>query len=98
MWGLPISAPAVDPNNHAFVYQRWQRGVMMYDAGCHCTQGILLADYLKSILTGANLPADLFQKAQGSVTFEQYDAARPRWVRDPARLLGADLTNAFQPG
>ena len=29
---------------------------MHYDAGCKCTQGLLLADYLKSILTLRNLP------------------------------------------
>ncbi|MGI8916714.1 MAG: Kelch repeat-containing protein [Chloroflexota bacterium] len=28
VWGVPISAPAYDPSNHAFVYQRFQRGIM----------------------------------------------------------------------
>ena len=37
---------------------------MHYDKGCNCTQGLLLADYLKSILTGQNLPADLDAQVQ----------------------------------
>jgi hypothetical protein len=59
IWGAPTSKPAVDPNNHNFIYQRFQRGIMHYDSTCNCTQGLLLADYLKSILTGQNLPPDL---------------------------------------
>ena len=42
------ATPAYDPSNHNFIYQRFQRGIMHYDAGCGCTQGLLLADYLKS--------------------------------------------------
>ena len=37
LWGLPTSKPAYDPNNHEFIYQRFQRGVMHYDRGCRCT-------------------------------------------------------------
>lgn len=88
MWGIPTSQPMVDPNNHNFVYLRWQRGIMMYDASCHCTQGVLLGDYLKSILTGQNLPADLSQEAQYSSLFKQYD---------PSALPNTGLTNAFNP-
>lgn len=97
MWGVPTSQPAFDPHNHGFVYLRWQRGIMMYDASCDCTQGILLADYLKSILTGQNLPNDLRQEAQGSPFFQQYDPTIPGWVRDRGTLPGTDLTNAFVP-
>jgi hypothetical protein len=59
IWGVPTSQPAADPKNHHFVYLRFQRGIMHYDAGCQCTQGILLADTFKSVLTGKNLPADV---------------------------------------
>ncbi len=38
---------------------RFQRGVMMYDASSHATQGMLLADYFKDILTGTHVPPDL---------------------------------------
>jgi len=98
MWGVPTSNPAADPNNANFIYQRWQRGIMHYDAGCNCTQAILLADYLKAILTGQNLPADVDQQAQGSPFYKQYDSTKPAWVRDPGLLPNTDLTNAFAPG
>ncbi len=66
LWGLPTSKPAIDPNNHEFIYQRFQRGVMHYDRGCKCTQGLLLADYFKALLTGERLPQDLAVQAAGS--------------------------------
>jgi polysaccharide biosynthesis protein PslG len=66
LWGLPTSAPAVDPNNHDFIYQRFQRGVMHYDKGCGCTQALLLTDYLKGLLTGDLLPDDLAAEAASS--------------------------------
>jgi hypothetical protein len=66
LWGLPTSKPAYDPNNHEFIYQRFQRGVMHYDRGCRCTQGLLLTDYLKGVLTGEHLPDDLAAQAAGS--------------------------------
>jgi polysaccharide biosynthesis protein PslG len=66
LWGLPTSAPAQDPNNHDFIYQRFQRGVMHYDKGCSCTQALLLTDYLKGLLTGDLLPDDLAAQAANS--------------------------------
>jgi hypothetical protein len=97
MWGIPTSTPAFDPNNHAFVYLRFQRGIMHFDARCNCTQGILLADYLKSILTGQNLPPDLALEAQNSPFSKQYDPSQPGWVHNPTLLPNTDLTNAFGP-
>jgi hypothetical protein len=97
MWGAPTSRPAYDPNNHQFVYQRFQRGIMHYDAGCSCTQGILLADYFKSILIGANLPPDLLAAARTSPYFGQYNASQPGWLARPDDLPGTDLTRAFEP-
>lgn len=98
LWGLPTSAPAYDPNNHNFVYQRFQRGIMHYDAGCSCTQGILLADYLKAILLNRDVPDDLAAEAAVSTLLGQYDPRAPRWVGRPGSLAGTDLTNAFEPG
>jgi hypothetical protein len=98
MWGVPISNPAADPNNANFVYQRWQRGIMHYRVECNCTEAILLADYLKSILTGQNLPSDLDQQSQGSRFYKQYDSTKSGWVRDPNLLPNTDMTNAFTPG
>src|SRR5262249_195321 len=100
-WGAPTSAPAYDPANHKFIYQRFQRSIMHYDADCACTQGLLLADYFKSILTGDNLPPDLEQQAQGTRYFKQYDPTRPLSIARPSELPGSDLTDAFtqqQPG
>jgi hypothetical protein len=79
IWGAPISSPAYDPSNNSFIYQRFQRGIMHYAAG-QGTRGILLADYLKSILLGpdqarqkgANLPPDLDAQAKGSAKYAQY--------------------------
>src|SRR5581483_5971404 len=101
LWGAPTSAPAADPANPGFVYQRFQRGIMHYDQACGCTQGILLADYFKAILTGQNLPVDLAQESAGSIFSGQYDPASPGSLARPAELPGTDMTNAFvqdQPG
>ena len=46
LWGLPTSLPARDPNNGNFVYQRFQRGIMHFDATTGVTQGLLLGNYL----------------------------------------------------
>jgi N-acetylmuramoyl-L-alanine amidase len=97
IWGLPTSKPTPDPNNANFVYQRFQRGVMHYDAACKCTQGLLLADYLKSVLTLRNLPPDLAEQAQRSPFYAQIDPGQPLWLRRPGALPGSDLTDAFLP-
>jgi hypothetical protein len=98
MWGVPTSGPAYDPNNRNFIYQRFQRGIMHYDVGCNCTQGILLADYLKAILTGQNLPGDVDEQARSTPFYKQYDATKAGWVRDAALLPNTDMTNAFTQG
>jgi len=95
IWGVPTSQPAQDPNNGGFIYQRFQRGIMHYDASCRCTQGLLLADYFKALLTGENLPSDLEAQAQGSPFLRQFAADRPAGLRQPNVLSGTDLTNAF---
>lgn len=72
MWGLPTSMPAVDPNNHNFVYQRFQRGVMMYDASNGTTNGVLFGQYLKDIMIGCTKPADLCGIATGNPLWDLY--------------------------
>ncbi|HEV8633212.1 MAG TPA: hypothetical protein VG370_03070 [Chloroflexota bacterium] len=96
IWGVPTSRPARDPNNRDFIYQRFQRGIMHYDAACVCTNGILLADYLKAILTGRNLPPDLAQQAAGSPFLRQYNPSTSRWLDRPDQMAGTDLTMAFE--
>lgn len=98
LWGLPTSAPAYDPRNHSFVYQRFQRGIMHYDATCHCTQGILLADYLKALLLNQNVPSDLAGEAATSPFLGQYAPTAFRWLARPELLPGTDLTQAFEAG
>ena len=96
--GLPTSKPAYDPANHNFVYQRFQRGILHYDATTGATQGLLLADYLKSIMTGEGLPPDLDQEARGSRFYRQYDRTQPDYLSRPGELPGTNLSGAFDPG
>jgi streptogramin lyase len=96
LWGVPTSKPSYDPNNHNFVYLRFQRGIMHYDASNGATQGLLLADYLKSMITGVNLPTDLDQQSSGSQFYHQYNPSKPSWVDRPDQLPATDLTFAFE--
>ena len=89
LWGLPTSKPVQDPSNHEFWYQRFQRGVMHYDRGCRCTQGLLLADYLKALLTGERLPDDLAAQAATSPLL--------RAATNPNPAPGTNYLNAFAP-
>jgi hypothetical protein len=98
VWGAPTSRPAADPNNPGFIYQRFQRGIMHFDAATGRTQGTLLADYLKAILGGTDLPPDLRQQARDSRLFGQYCPGVAGWLCRPDDLLGTDLTFAFEPG
>ncbi|MCL4543541.1 MAG: hypothetical protein M1118_02910 [Chloroflexi bacterium] len=97
VWGIPVSEPAYDPANHSFVYLRWQRGVMMYDASCGCTEGMLFGQYLKEIMMDQNLPPDLQQEAAGSPYLAQYDPSQPDWIAHPAELPETNLISAFVP-
>jgi polysaccharide biosynthesis protein PslG len=95
IWGAPTSHPARDPSNNNFIYQRFQRGIMHYDKGCGCTQGLLLADYLKSVITGQNLPPDLTAQVQTSKYYKQYSPGQLLSLARPSDLPATDLTNAF---
>lgn len=97
LWGVPRSRPRFDPANRNFIYLRYQRGIMHYDESCRCTQGLLLADYLKSIITGSNLPPDLEEQARGSRFYLQYDNRQPLGIRRPADLPGTNLKDGFEP-
>ena len=98
IWGLPTSNPAADPNNGGFVYQRWQRGIMHFRAEGPVTEGILVGDYFKSVITGKNLPPDLAADMQGSRYLGQYSPGSPGWTARPAELPSTDMTGAFEPG
>jgi N-acetylmuramoyl-L-alanine amidase len=96
IWGLPTSKPAHDPNNPGFIYQRFQRGIMHYDKGCGCTQGLLLADYIKALMTGRNLPSDLADQAKASKLTNQFKPGAPQSLARPGDLPASDLSNAFR--
>jgi hypothetical protein len=98
IWGAPISRPSRDPGNANFVYQRFQRGVMHFDATTGRTQALLLADYLKAILRAKDLPADLASAARTSKFFAQYCPDKAHWLCRPQDLPATDLTFAFEPG
>ena len=96
IWGLPTSRPMHDPNNPGFIYQRFQRGIMHYDKSCGCTQGLLLADYVKALLTGQNLPSDLADQAKASKLLGQFKPGQPQALARPNDLPGSDLSNSFR--
>lgn len=98
LWGVPTSNPAPDPKNANFVYQRWQRGVMHYDRTTGTTQGLLLADYFKSILTGWNIPPDVADAAKASKFYLQYNPSAAKSVARPEVLGDTDMTLAFAQG
>ena len=97
IWGAPISQPAPDPANANFIYQRFQRGIMHFIAGTG-TESILLADYLKAILMGQNVPADLQAQSRESRYFGQYCPGNALWLCRANDLPGTDLTFAFVQG
>jgi N-acetylmuramoyl-L-alanine amidase len=96
IWGLPTSRPTADPGNKGFVYLRFQRGIMHYDDACKCTQALLLADYLKSLLTERGLPSDLLAQAKSSKFLGQYNSQKPQSLNRPQDLPGSDLRSAFR--
>ncbi len=97
MWGVPVSQPAYDPKNPNFVYQRFQRGIMHFDQSTGLTQGLLLADVFKAVLTGQNVPFDVAGPAGASRYFRQYNNSRPDGLARPSQLPGSNLKNAFEP-
>jgi len=96
IWGLPTSKPTQDPSNGNFVYLRFQRGIMQYDNSSGLTQGVLIGDYLKSVITGRNLPGDLAQDARGSKLYLQYNNGMAGGLNRPGDLPGTDMFAAFE--
>ena len=95
-WGLPLSPPAADPANGDFVYQRFQRGIMHYDARCDCTRGLLLGEHFKAIVTGQNLAADLDEQAKSSPYYRQYDQTRVQGMSRPNDLPRSNFKDAAE--
>jgi hypothetical protein len=97
VWGLPTSDAIADPQNPNFTYQRFQNGILFYDATVGTTQPLPLGSYFKDLLTGQNLPADLASEAAGSALLGQYAASQPNGLARPRMLTQTDLTDAFVP-
>ncbi len=97
VWGLPLSRPEPDPANASFVYQRFQRGVMHFDAASGATGGLLLGDHLKSLISGERLSASLAAAASANPLLRQYAPGLPLDIRRPVAIPGTDLTHAFRP-
>ncbi len=72
VWGRPLSPPTPDPNNPDRIYQRFESGILMYDASTGTTTSLPVGVWFKALLTGENLPADLAAAAQGSRFIGQY--------------------------
>ena len=71
---------------------------MHFDATTGRTQGLLLADYVKAILRGRDLPVDLAQAARGSKYFEQYCPERRAGFAGRSTSRRPTLTFAFEQG
>jgi hypothetical protein len=98
IWGLPTSNPAADPGNGGFIYQRFQRGIMHFRAEVPVTEGILVGEYLKAVITYRALPPDLAEEMSASRFRAQYIPGSPGWLARPAELQNTDLNGAFEPG
>lgn len=98
IWGVPTSAPMTDPHNSNFIYQRYQRGIMVYQASQGVTEGLLLGQYFKEMLMGQGLPSDVAQEAAGSPYLNQYCPTGLHWICRPGHwdLATIDLTGAFE--
>ncbi|MDQ3700395.1 MAG: hypothetical protein M3442_05680, partial [Chloroflexota bacterium] len=96
IYGFPISPAAPDPLNPQFVYQRFQRAVLQYDPSTGLAQPLLMADFLKAVMTGLNLPQELAAQAQGGRLFLQYRPGSAGWIARGTELPDTDLTLAFE--
>ena len=56
--GLPTSAPKADPSNPNFIYQRFQNGILFYDAASGTTQQLPFGEYLKGLVSSGKLAAE----------------------------------------
>ena len=97
LFGWPTSGPLADPTNVGIAYQRFERAVFRYTAASGVAQPLLLGDYVKSELTGRDLPADLEQDLRASPLFRQYNPVAADGLHRPWDLPDSDLTAAFEP-
>jgi hypothetical protein len=70
---------------------------MHFDKGSGTTQGLLLGDLFKALITGQSLPADLETTAAKSRFYKQYVNTAGNGLARPGELPATDLSNAFEP-
>ena len=97
LFGWPTSAPVADPSNASVVFQRFERAVFRYAPASGFAEPLLLGDYVKSALTGRELPADLAQDLRTSPILRQYNPAAADGLHRPWDLPDSDLSAAFEP-
>ncbi|MFN0074340.1 MAG: hypothetical protein ACKVVP_22900 [Chloroflexota bacterium] len=97
VWGIPTSPPTRDPANPRVIYQRFERGMLVYEAGCRCTRVLPLGDLFKATLTGQFLPADFESQEPNSPFLRQYDTDGHQGPIRKIQLPDTDLANAFLP-
>jgi len=68
---------------------------MHFRAECTCTEGILIGEYFKAVITGANLPSDLDMDMRMSRYYRQYAPNIPNAVARPDHLPNTNLAGAF---
>jgi hypothetical protein len=71
---------------------------MHFRAEVPVTEGILVGEYLKAVITNRSLPPDLAEDMRDSRYRAQYNPGAPGWMSRPGELPGSDLTGAFEPG
>ena len=96
LWGLPTSLPTTDPLNSEFVYQRFQKGIMHFSRATGFTQGLLIGDWLKRIMIGVDLSADMGTDVRHSRFYAQYAPSRPLALDRPNDLPDTSLAQAFR--
>lgn len=95
VWGIATSHPQPDPNNPRVIYQRFERGLMVYEASCSCTRILPVGDLFKSVLTGESMPADFESQRPNSPFLRQYDTDTQVGPVRKDQLPDTDLTYAF---
>lgn len=97
IWGIPTSHPQRDPANPQVIYQRFERGMMVYRVSCRCTQVLPLGELFKAVLTGQNLPADFETQEPNSPFLRQYDVELDEGPFRRDQLPDTELDYAFRP-
>jgi hypothetical protein len=95
IWGLPTSEPAFDPRTPDLVYQRFQRGIMQFSQSTERVQSVPIGSWLKRVLIGSDVPADLQADVGALRLYAQYAPTAPLGLTRPVELPGTSLTSAF---